>query len=109
MIYAIAKQMNERLIATRRALHKIPETAFEEFKTSEFIKSRLTELGIPFESVAKTGIVGLIRGAKEGKTILLRADIDGLPVNEESGVEFKSERDGFMHACGHDVDRKSVV
>lgn len=103
MIYDIAKQMSERLISTRRALHKIPETAFEEFRTSEFIKSRLAELGIPYKAAAKTGVVGLIHGEKPGKTILLRADIDGLPVNEESGVEFKSERGGFMHACGHDV------
>ena len=103
MIYDIAKEMNEKLISTRRALHKIPETAFEEFKTSEFIQNRLTELGIPFYIAAKTGIVGLIKGAKEGKTILLRADIDGLPVTENTDLEFKSEREGYMHACGHDV------
>lgn len=103
MIYDIAKQMNESLIKTRRELHTIPETAFKEFKTSEYIQNRLKALGIPFEICAQTGVVGLIKGRHEGKTILLRADIDGLPVNEESDVEFKSKHTGFMHACGHDV------
>lgn len=103
MIYDIAKQMNDKLISVRRTLHKMPETAFEEVKTSQFIQNYLKELGIPFHVVAKTGVVGLIKGANEGKTILLRADIDGLPVTEQSDVEFKSEHEGFMHACGHDV------
>lgn len=103
MIEQKALAMSDELIALRRALHKVPETAFLEKRTSKIIQDKLTEYGIPFEVVAKTGVVGIIKGAKDGKTVLLRADIDGLPIEENSGVEFKSEIDGFMHACGHDV------
>lgn len=87
----------------RRALHKIPETDFVEVKTSAYIQKKLTEYGIPFEIKAKTGIAAFIKGSGYGKTVLLRADMDGLPIKEESGVEFASEHEGFMHACGHDV------
>ncbi len=103
MIKQIADNMLEELIQIRRELHKIPETAFEEYQTSQYIKDRLDEFDIPWVSIAKTGVVGLIQGNHPGKTLLIRADIDGLPITEESGVPFASERHGFMHACGHDV------
>lgn len=103
MIKQIADNMLEELIQIRRELHKIPETAFEEYQTSQYIKDRLDEFDIPWVSMAKTGVVGLIQGNHPGKTLLIRADIDGLPITEESGVPFASERHGFMHACGHDV------
>lgn len=103
MIQEKALAMSDELISIRRSLHKMPETAFEEKKTSKFIQDKLTEYGIPFTVVATTGVVGLIKGGHEGKTVLLRADIDGLPITEEADVEYKSEHEGFMHACGHDV------
>ncbi len=93
----------DELINIRRTLHKTPETDFVEFKTSAFIQKKLAEYGIPFEITAKTGVCALIKGEKGGKTVLLRADMDGLPIKEESGVDFASEHDGFMHACGHDI------
>lgn len=103
MIKQLAKDMQMELVQIRRELHKIPETAFEEYKTSQYIKNKLDEFGIPWQSMAKTGVTGLICGDHPGKTLLLRADIDGLPILEESGVPFASERTGFMHACGHDI------
>ncbi len=103
MIEEKAYGMKEELILIRRALHKIPETEFEEFKTSDFIREKLNEYGIPYEVVCKTGTVATIHGKNNDKTVLLRADIDGLPINDESKFEIKSEREGFMHACGHDI------
>lgn len=91
------------VVALREELHKIPEVGFQEFETAEVIKRELSKLGIPFKSeVAKTGVVALIKGKEEGKTVLLRADMDALPIEEESRCKYKSERKGFMHACGHD-------
>ena len=95
--------MKDELISIRRALHKIPETEFEEFKTAEYIRSKLTEYDIPYEIVCGTGTVVTINGKNADKTVLLRADIDGLPIKDESDFEVKSERTGFMHACGHDI------
>lgn len=103
MIKEQAEKMKDELIEIRRTLHKTPETDFVEFKTSAFIQKKLTEYGIPFEIKATTGISALIKGSKTGKTVLLRADMDGLPIKDESDFEVKSEREGFMHACGHDV------
>ena len=103
MIEEKAFEMKDELISIRRALHKIPETEFEEFKTAEFIRSKLTEYGIPYEVVCGTGTVVTINGKNTGKTVLLRADIDGLPIKDESDFEVKSEREGYMHACGHDI------
>ncbi len=103
MIEEKAFAMKDELISVRRALHKIPETAYNEVKTAEYIRSKLTEYGIPYEIVTETGTVATIHGKHSGKTVLLRADIDGLPINDESDFEVKSEREGYMHACGHDI------
>ncbi len=103
MIEKSAFALTDELIEIRRELHRIPEICFEEYKTSAFIQNKLTEYGIPFQIMAKTGVVGLIQGEKPGKTILLRADMDGLPIQEEADVPYTSEHEGFMHACGHDV------
>lgn len=102
-IEQLAEKYLERIMEMRRELHRFPELGFKEFKTAEIIKKELDRIGIPYESeIAATGIVGLIKGKKEGKTVLLRADMDALPVEEESRCEFKSEITGNMHACGHD-------
>ena len=93
----------DELVSIRRALHKIPELCFQEFQTSALIQKALKSYGIPFQVIAKTGVAGLITGGRPGKTILLRADIDALPIQEESGVSYASEHPGYMHACGHDV------
>ncbi len=96
--------LNE-IIEIRRHIHTNPELGFEEYKTSEFIASKLTEFGIPFKKgIAKTGIVALIQCKNPQKiTIALRADMDALPILEQNDVKYKSVNEGVMHACGHDA------
>jgi amidohydrolase len=94
----------DRLIATRRDLHRHPELGFQEFRTAGIVAERLRTAGYTVETgVAETGVVGRLRGRGEGPTLLLRADMDALPVREESTSDFVSRREGVMHACGHDA------
>jgi amidohydrolase len=93
----------EEMVATRRDLHEHPELAFEEIRTSGIVTERLKALGLdPKTGVGRTGVVAMIEGAKPGKTVLLRADMDALPIFEENEVPYRSKSDGKMHACGHD-------
>ena len=104
MILEIAKDISDELIKIRRDLHKIPELEFEEFKTSAYIKSILDKLEIEYEILSGTGICAFLKGKKgPGKTILIRADIDALPLEEKNEIDYKSIHDGKMHACGHDA------
>ena len=85
-----------------KKIHRHPELMYEEFETSKLVQETLTDLGIPFQKdIAITGVVGMI-GDGNGPCIALRADMDALPIHEETEVDFKSEIDGKMHACGHD-------
>ena len=88
----------------RREFHRLPELGFQEFKTSEIILRELSHMdGLVIQSgIAKTGIKAVLEGGKPGKTILLRFDMDALPVKEDTTVEYASTREGLMHACGHD-------
>ena len=95
-------QLFEKLVAIRRQLHRFPELGFTEFKTSELIRSQLGELSIPIEHVAVTGLIGTLKKG-EGPTIILRADMDALPVVEPEDANFHSQHPGVMHACGHDL------
>ncbi len=104
--------IEKKVIELRRHFHQNPELSNREFKTSDKIAEVLTELGIEFKrNIAKTGIVGIIKGEKPGKVVALRADIDGLPVVERNNLSFKSTKKttflgknvGVMHACGHDT------
>ncbi len=90
------------LTKTRRDLHKIPEPGFEEFETQAYIMRALEEMKIPY-TTHKTWVVGLISGARPGRTVALRADMDGLPLKEPAGCGFASTHPGYMHACGHDA------
>jgi len=91
------------IIIYRREFHQFPELGFEEQKTSARVRQLLTSWGIEVTpNIAKTGVVGLLRGEKPGKTVALRADMDALPIKEESDAEYKSRVEGKMHACGHD-------
>ena len=103
MIEETAKKNSEYLKKLREELHQYPETDFVEFKTAEIIRRELDNMKIAYKASAKTGTVGLIKGFSSGKTILLRADIDGLPITEETNLPYKSLNEGYMHACGHDV------
>ena len=103
-IKALSAAYKEEFIQTRRHLHANPELSYEEFETSKFIQAKLTGWGIPFEVMATTGVVGLIKGKNADERIVaLRADMDALPIVEENEVEYKSKNKGIMHACGHDV------
>ena len=98
------KELIEWLIATRREFHMHPELSHEEAETSERIKGILRSLDVEVHDLqGLTGVVGLIRGKGRGETIALRADIDALPIQELNEVVYKSQRDGIMHACGHDI------
>ncbi|HEX7548398.1 MAG TPA: M20 family metallopeptidase [Candidatus Methylomirabilis sp.] len=88
----------------RRDFHRHPELGFQETRTAGIIAKRLTELGYTVRTgLGKTGVTGLLKGGKPGKTVLLRADIDALPIREETDVPWRSETAGVMHACGHDA------
>ena len=101
-LYEEIEKIKLDIIKWRRELHKIPEIGLELPKTSEYIKRELKSMGIEYdEYVDGNGVVGLIKGKNEGLTIGIRADMDGLPIIEETGLEFTSENEN-MHACGHD-------
>lgn len=104
-IKALSKKHFSKIVAVRRHLHQHPELSFKEFETSAYIQKQLKEAGINFTAgYVKTGIVALIEGKNPGKkTILLRADMDALPIEEQNDVPYKSCNTGIMHACGHDV------
>ena len=103
-IKELSEKHNGYIIAQRRYFHARPELPLQEFNTTADIVARLNEIdGIEVETYeGLTGCVGILRGAKPGKTVVLRADIDALPVNEQTGLEFASQNPGKMHACGHD-------
>ena len=96
---------------TYKRLHQYPELAFKEFETSRYIREELKELDIPFrEGYATTGILGVLRCKNPQKRIIaLRADMDALPVTEETDLPYKSRYDGVMHACGHDAHVASLL
>lgn len=103
-IKSLAKNYAPEFIKIRHHLHANPELSYQEFETSKFVQQKLHDFGIPFEVRADTGVVGLIRAKNATKKIVaLRADMDALPIKEENDVDYKSKRDGIMHACGHDV------
>lgn len=97
------KQNAEEVIALRRYFHQYPEASLKEFETIKKIKKELTKLNIPFENVGETGVLATIEGKKgDGKTILLRADIDALELEDATGKPYQSKNEGLNHACGHD-------
>ncbi|MGI6358594.1 MAG: M20 metallopeptidase family protein [Bacillota bacterium] len=103
-LFERAKALAPEFIAFRRDFHQHPEFGLEEVRTSGIVAEYLTSLGIEVihPVLEKSGVVGILRGAKPGKTIALRADIDALPVPEQTGVAYASKTPGRMHACGHD-------
>ncbi|GLI54490.1 amidohydrolase [Propionigenium maris DSM 9537] len=97
--------LEEEVVDNYKFLHTIPELGFQEYKTAEFIEKQLKSYGVDELHTGvnnTTGIICSITGATPGKTVLLRADMDALPLRESTDVDFRSQRDGFMHACGHD-------
>ncbi len=109
-IQACAAEFLDDAVEIRRDLHRNPELAFQEIRTGRVISEHLSKWGIPFDSgIAQTGIVGFIEGGLPGPTVMLRADMDALPILEQNSFEFRSCVDGVMHACGHDAHTSSLL
>jgi amidohydrolase len=105
-----AEALAPHLIAIRRDLHAYPELAFEETRTAGVVASELARLGIPHRThLGKTGVLGMIEGGKPGPTLAIRADMDALPIHEETGLPFGSTVPGKMHACGHDIHTATLL
>ncbi|MDR9770559.1 M20 family metallopeptidase [Acetomicrobium sp.] len=101
-VRALVKNVKDYVIDLRREFHMYPERSGEEFRTSQRVKEELDKLGIPYTTAGGTGVIGIIKGEKPGKTVALRADMDALEVYEKNDIPYKSKTDGLMHACGHD-------
>ena len=109
-IKVAAKALLPRLISLRRTIHRNPELAFEEHATSALVRKELLETGIyRVTAAANTGVIATIRGSRPGPTVLLRADLDGLPIQEKTNLPFASKRAGVMHACGHDMHTAALL
>lgn len=109
-IRALSDSLFPTVVKLRRTLHANPELAFEEYETARLVHDTLVPLGVELRTgIAKTGVVATLRGAMAGPSILLRADMDALPIHEETGLEFASRIPGKMHACGHDVHTSSLL
>ncbi|MEM6713887.1 MAG: M20 family metallopeptidase [Cyanobacteria bacterium P01_D01_bin.6] len=97
------RQLQPQITLWRRQIHQQPELAFREAKTAAFISQKLTEWGVKHQKgIAKTGIVATIQGQQPGPVLAIRADMDALPIHELNQVDYRSQQDGVMHACGHD-------
>lgn len=109
-IQELSKNLFNEVVANRRHIHSHPELSFHEVETSAFVARKLDELGIGWERMADNGLVALIKGEKPSdKVVALRADMDALPILEANDVPYKSQNDGVMHACGHDVHTSSLL
>ena len=107
---AVAIESSDELIAIRHHLHAQPELGFHEYETTKFLSKTLQEHGIRvLDSPMRTGVLALIEGTLPGPRVLLRADIDGLPVTEDTGLPYTSRNTGVMHACGHDLHMTGLL
>jgi len=109
-IKKLVHEYKELIVTTRRDLHRIPEPAYTEKKTSAYVAEYLKKEGLAVQTgIAQTGVVGLMELDHPGKTLLMRSDIDALPVTEDTGLPFRSTHEGAMHACGHDGHMAMVL
>ncbi len=109
-IKELAARYSDEFTEIRHHLHANPELSFNEFETSKFIQQKLESWNITYEIMARTGVVGIIKGNNNSdKTIALRADMDALPISELNEVNYRSKNPGLMHACGHDVHTSCLL
>jgi len=109
-IRTIADRIEPGLIEVRRDIHAHPELAFEEVRTAGVVARELTRLGIEHTTgVAVTGVVGIIKGGRPGPVLAIRADMDALPIHEQTGLAYASTKPGLMHACGHDIHTTTLL
>ena len=105
-----AKRVAGKLSKIRRQIHMYPELGYQEKRTSALVAKELRSIGVSVrEGVAKTGVVGLLKGERPGKTVALRGDMDALPITERNNTPYRSRVDGVMHACGHDANTTTVL
>ncbi len=110
LIKKLTNERFDRIISHRRHIHQHPELSFQEHNTSAYVAAQLKQMGIPYRAgIAGTGIVGTIEGNGKGSVIALRADMDALPINEETGLPFASKNKNVMHACGHDAHTATLL
>jgi len=109
-VIELSNELEAQTIAIRREIHKNPEVAFQEFETSKLVCRELERIGIPYEiSPCKPGVIASIDSGRPGKLLLLRADMDALPLQEQTGLEYASQVPNVMHACGHDVHTANLL
>jgi amidohydrolase len=109
-IRSLSKEQFNQIVDLRRYLHQHPELSFKEANTAMRIAQELDNIGIPyFSGIGKTGIVAIINGNLKGPTIGIRAELDALPIHEQTGLEFSSINSDAMHACGHDVHMANLI
>ena len=100
---ADAEALRDELIARRRDFHRHPELGFQEHRTAGIVANELNQLGLEVQTgIGQTGVVGILEGATDGPTVLYRADMDALPIQEDNAADYVSQSPGIMHACGHD-------
>lgn len=107
MLFDIRREIIEispRIREIRRNIHAHPELGFQEFRTAQLVEDFLKEAGLRVRRCAGTGVIGVLEGGRPGKTVMLRAELDALPIQEENGLSFRSRNPGVMHACGHDCN-----
>lgn len=110
LIASLVSDNAARFIDIRRRIHEHPEIAFEEVKTAALVAETLASLGIDYETgIGRTGVVGHIKGKRPGPTVLIRADMDALPMQEQTGLPYASKIPNRMHACGHDIHTSTVL
>ena len=109
-IHQLVSEHKDLIIRLRRDLHRIPETAYTEEKTSAYVADYLNKLKLDVQTeIAQHGVVGLMKTDRPGPTLMIRADMDALPLKEDTGLAFASEHEGAMHACGHDAHMAMVL
>ena len=109
-VLALSDQIEAEVIRIRRDIHKHPELSFKEERTARLVADRLRLMGVQVtEKIAGNGVMGIIEGRSAGKTVALRADMDALPLQENSGLAFESVNPGVMHACGHDFHTANLL
>lgn len=106
----LTKEQFNQIVDLRRYLHQHPELSFKEANTAKRIAQELDNIGIPyFSGIGKTGIIAIINGELKGPTIGIRAELDALPIHEQTELEYSSTNSGAMHACGHDVHMANLI
>lgn len=106
----LSDQFEQEVLVLRRAIHENPELSFQEVNTAALVQHALERIGLLVKcNIAGTGLIADIHGTGPGRTLLLRADMDALPIQEQNNLPFRSKKDGVMHACGHDVHTANLV